>query len=124
MYYQVLFPQLAIGAVSWLQVITSLNLFFGVDKLLWTDVLSLLVTLNASIVRWVCSLTLLTDRFVLQIVSSLISSSLSWSVFVIIFNRGLSKDPTRQQWLSLLASLCLNLLWEVNNRMIVNIAET
>lgn len=116
----VLLPQLSISLLSWIQLMLSMNRFRGVRNFTRTDVWAFMLFLHGAFVRWIAALSVRSHNPTYQITSSAISAALSWTSFVVVYNEDFL-IPTRQQAWALLMSLSINLLWEVNNRIVFNI---
>ena len=116
--YGVLGINLAIGAVSWLQLVFVMNKFNGVCRFSRNDLWGMLLCLQGGIVRWIASLSLLTSSVSFQLATALVASGISWASLFVVFNDGFGL-PTRQQVVSLGMALLVTALWEVNNRLVV-----
>lgn len=114
--YVLLAPQFAISLLSWVQLTLSLNRYEGVRALTVQDMWALLVFAEAGLVRWVAVLSMRSASFAFQIVVGIVGATLGWTSFVIVFNRGFVL-PTRQQVVALGMSVVITVLWEVNNRL-------
>lgn len=114
--YVLLAPQFAISLLSWVQLTLSLNRYEGVRALTVQDMWALLVFAEAGLVRWVAVLSMRSATFAFQIVVGIVGATLGWTSFVIVFNRGFVL-PTRQQVVALGMSVVITVLWEVNNRL-------
>jgi hypothetical protein len=118
--YVVLIPQIGISIVSWLQLVLSMNRYRGVSKCHRIDLWSLVLFLHAGFVRWIARLALVSQAAEIQMAAALTASAIAWVAFVLVFNDGFHL-PSRQQWIALLMTLLVTLLWEVHNRMLVQL---
>lgn len=115
--YLLLLPQLAISLTSWAQIVLSINRYKGCCNFRYTDVWGLLLLTHGAFVRWIAALATRTASVSFQIVAALIAATIGWTSFVVIFNEDFVL-PTRQQTWSLLMSLVVTILWELNNRLL------
>ena len=118
--YYILIPQFTISFISWIQLILSMNRFRGVCMFTRTDMWAFIVFLHAGFVRWIAALATHSNDIEFQFIASLIGSTLSWISFVVVFNEGFQL-PSRQQWWALLMLNIITSLWEVNNRLILQL---
>ena len=118
--YSVLGINLAIGGVSWLQLVLVMNKYRGVTRFSRNDLWGFLLCLHGGIVRWISSLALQTSSLPFQLGTALVASAISWASLFVVFNDGFG-FPTRQQVASLLMALLVTALWEVNNQIVVNL---
>jgi len=118
--FLILIPQVAISLLSWVQIVLSINRFDGVLEIGRINLWGLLLFLYTAFLRWIATLALRTELFHFQWLAALLAATIAWVGFVVIFN-GDFFIPTRQQALSLLASLAITMLWEVNNRMLIQL---
>lgn len=116
--YYILIPQFSIGIVSWIQLILSMNRFRGVCQFTRTDVWALVVFLHSGFVRWIAALAIRGSSLAFQVFVAFVGTVLSWISFVIVFNEGFL-IPSRQQWWALGMSVVVTSLWEVNNRLVI-----
>lgn len=113
---------LAIGLVTWLQIMLSMNLLTTRRR---TGVRfgAILLYVSASIAWLASSFAILQRDSVAQFATSLIGSLVSWLGFITLFN-GNFLPPTRQQVGALPIILLLALLWEARtyftNRILVD----
>ena len=114
----ILLPQFLISIVSWIQLILSMNRYRGVCKFTRTDVWALVVFLHSGFVRWIATLAVKGASLRFQILTAFVGALLMWISFVIVFNEGFL-IPSRQQWWALGMSVVVTSLWEVNNRLLV-----
>lgn len=113
--YFLLIPQFCISLTTWAQIVLSINRFNGCLGFQRTDLWGLLLLMQAAFLRWIATLAIATTSFAFQFTASVTASTLGWASFVIIFNEDFVL-PTRQQTWSLLMSLFVTILWEMNNR--------
>ncbi len=118
--YVLFAPQLAISLTSWIQIVFAINKYNGVCKFRTTDLWGLLLLTHSAFVRWIASLATRTSSLHFQIAAALIAATIGWTSFIIIFNESFVL-PTRQQTWSLLMSLLVTLLWELNNRLLFSL---
>ena len=116
----VIAPQVAISVVSWLYLVLSMNRYRGVFNFRRVDLWSFLIYVHAGFIRWVAALALYKKDVAMQIVSSLLGSTLAWVSFVIVFNDAFLV-PSYQQWVALVMSLVVTALWEVQNRLVFDL---
>lgn len=115
--YILLLPQLGISLTSWAQMVLSMNRYKGCCRFRLSDLWGLVLLVHAGFVRWIATLATRSDTLLFQISASVIAAILGWVSFVVIFN-GDFLLPTRQQTLSLVMSLVVTMLWEINNRIL------
>jgi hypothetical protein len=115
--FMLLIPQFMISFVSWIQLILSMNRFRGIQKFSRTDAWALVVFLHAAFVRWIAALAVVGSSMQYQIFAALVSATLGWISFVVVFNEGFL-IPSQQQIIALVMSIIITLLWEVNNRIL------
>lgn len=118
--YWIILPQFLISVVSWLQLILSMNRFRGVCMFTRTDLWALVIFLHSGFVRWIAALAVQGATLRFQIFAAFIGATLSWISFVIVFNEGFLL-PSRQQWWALLMTAVVTSLWEINNRLVIQI---
>lgn len=112
----ILLPQMLISLLSWIQLILSMNRYRGVKRFSRGDAWALLIFLHGGLVRWVAVLALAKGTVRFQILSALVGSLLAWIAFVVVFNGGFVL-PSHQQLWALVMSLVITVLWEVSNRL-------
>lgn len=117
----ILLPQMLISMVSWIQLILSMNRYRGMLRFSRADVWALLLFLHGGLVRWVAALSLTNGTLRFQILSALVGALLSWISFVVVFNAGFIL-PSHQQLWALVMSLVITTLWEVSNRLALQLA--
>lgn len=117
--YWILVPQMLISLASWAQLVLSMNRF-RVDNFPRSDLWALVILLHSGFVRWVAALAVQTSTLAFQMLVAFVAAALGWTSFVIIFNEGFLL-PTRQQTAALGMSLLVTTMWEVNNRVVVNL---
>lgn len=117
----ILLPHVLISLVSWIQLILSMNRFRGVLRFSRADVWALILFLHGGLVRWVAALSLTNGTLRFQLLSALVGTLLSWISFVVVFNTGFILPSYQQIW-ALGMSLLITALWEVNNRLVLQIA--
>lgn len=115
-----LFPHLGISVLSWLQLVFSMNRFYGIKKFKVIDAWAFMLFLHGAFVRWIAALAIRTHNPFYQLTASMIGAALSWTSFVVVYN-GDFVLPTRQQTFALLITLLITMLWELNNRIIFNL---
>lgn len=113
----ILVPQLCISVVSWIQLVFSMNRFRGFHRFTTMDMWALLLFIHSGFVRWIAALAVKTSSVEFQITAALVSSTLGWISFVVVFNECFS-FPSRQQRYSLFLSIIATGLWEVSNRLV------
>ena len=116
----ILLPQVGIGTVTWVQLMLSMNRFRGCSHFRATDLWSFLLMLHGGFLRWIAALAIRSSPLAFQVVTAFVAATLSWSAFVVLFNESF-RLPSRQQWIALVMSLLVTVLWEVNNRMVVDL---
>ena len=116
--YWILLPQFLISVVSWIQLILSMNRYRGMCMFTRTDLWALIVFLHSGFVRWIAALAIRGSTLRFQIFAAFIGPLLSWISFVIVFNEGFL-IPSRQQWWALAMSVLVTSLWEINNRLVI-----
>lgn len=114
--FLLLLPQIGIGIASWFQIVFSINRFNGLCRFHMTDLWGLMLFFHASFSRWVAVMSVRTSSFSYQLFVSMLSATLQWESFVIVFNKDFVL-PTRQQTFSLVMTLLVTGLWEVNNAL-------
>lgn len=115
-----LLPQLAIGLVSWAQIIFVQNRFKGCCVFQYTDLWGLLLLIHGSFVRWIAALATYSRSLTFQLTAACVGATLGWTSFVVIYNQDFLL-PTKQQTWSLLMSLVVTVLWELHNRVLVRL---
>ena len=117
----ILLPQMMISIVSWIQLILSMNRYRGLLHFSRPDVWALLLFLHGGLVRWVAAIALTNGTLRFQIFSALVGAILSWISFVVVFNAGFILPSYQQIW-ALVMSLVITALWEVSNRLTLQLA--
>jgi hypothetical protein len=112
--------QFSISTLWWWSLVLSFNRGASLRRLSVPDVSGYFVYVFVVFVRVVGAMATRTNDPVVQFSMSLIASSLTWFVFVLIYNNAVAA-PTRQQWLALPLSLVVTFLWECQNYVIVNL---
>lgn len=107
-----------IGLASWANVVLSLNRFEGPTSFRRTDLWSLLLLLHASVLRYIAAVAMRIASVWIQLTTAVLSTVVTWTSFVVIFNRTFS-FPTRQQWVALVMTTLATVLWEVSTRVVV-----
>lgn len=110
-----------ISMVSWIQLILSMNRYHGILRFSRADVWALLLFLHGGLVRWIAALSLTSGTLRFQILSALVGAILSWISFVVVFNAGFIL-PSHQQLWALVMSLLITALWEISNRLSLQLA--
>jgi len=114
--FLMLLPQVAISAVTWAQLVLSMN-HVRDRRVARADVWACLVSLHAGVVRWVAAMSTRSSPFGVQLVFAGAGATLGWTCFVIIFNRGFVL-ASRQQLFALVMSLLVTVFWETHNRIL------
>lgn len=112
-----LIPQVLISGLSWVQLVFSINRYRGMSRFLLVDMWSLLILMDAAFVRWAAAIATVRASFAYQGILSVAATVLAWVSFALIYNEAFAV-PTRQQVAALVASVCVAVLWEVNNRLL------
>ena len=119
-HYLLIFPQLGIACVSWIQTIFSLNRFRGLCKFTPPELAGFILYIISGSCKWVAAMASKQNSFSFQLSSSLIGTLLYTAGFTIIFNNNFTL-ATKQQWISILLAILSTSLWEIQSRMIVNL---
>lgn len=115
-----LLVHVGIGVGTWSQVVLSLNRYTGFGRMPTLYAWALLVNLNAAVQRWLASIAVVHASLAMQMSAALLAATLAWTAFCLVFNAGFYV-PTRQQLFSLLISLCITSLWELSNRLLLEV---
>lgn len=118
--YYILIPQFLIGIVSWIQLILSMNRYRGAVEFTRTDMWALILYLHSAFVKWIAALSIEGSTLSIQILAAVVGATVSWTSFVLVFNEGF-RIPSRQQMWALLMSIIVTGLWEVNNRLVIQL---
>ena len=113
-----LLVQTGIGAVSWLQLVLSMNRFRGCAHFHRADLWALIIMMHASLLRWIGVMSTRTMSFTFQVIASNIAAMLTWCAFIVVFNNGF-RPPTRQQAWVFVLSLAITSLWGISDRLLV-----
>ena len=112
-------PALLVGVLNWCRVLFVLNRYKGVNKLSKAEMLALLLYILSGFAAWIGEMCILDSSLaILQIVSSLYRTTLTWIGTILIVNERLL--VTRQQATSFIFIVLIAFLWEVQHRIVLN----
>jgi hypothetical protein len=120
--WMLLLPQILIGFLSWLQVMTSMNRLRRTSLIEIEGAWSLMLYIHRSVFFWISALSVNRAPFAFQLLLALVARIASFIGFVIVFNRGFYL-PTRQQWLSFAVSILITIGWEINHRLVATLED-
>lgn len=118
-HYILIFPQLAIVVITWIQTIFSLNRYKSILKFSPPELTGFLLFLISGTNKWVAALATKKNSFAFQLTSSLVGTLLYSSGFVIIYNNNFSL-ASKQQWFSILLSAVVTICWEYQGRILMD----
>ena len=114
-----LLPVFAIAISTWFSRIFVLDRFIGLCKFNKVELYGLFLSLLGGIGGWIATLsTKHSDAIALQIVSSVYRSFINWLTLVLIINEQFT--VSKQQLYSLVFSLFITVMWEIQNRLILS----
>jgi hypothetical protein len=113
-----LIPSLLIAVMSWFRLILILNQFVNVFSFTLQQGASLFFFLCGGVVGWVSEMSIRGEnQIALQICSATYRTFMYWLGFLLLVNNRCS--ASRQQLLSLLFSLAVMAMWELQHRLIL-----
>ena len=118
----IIVPHIAIGIVNYFRTIFSLNRFRGCFQMSSAERIGFGLCMMSALVRWITSMSVLSESFAFQLFSGTMGSVTSWASFVVIYNNTIEL-PSRQQFQSLLFVLTSSALWEVVSRLMMDATE-
>lgn len=107
-----------ISFMTWLRTMLSMNMLSRKKRSL-TRISAWFLYMIAGLCFLSSSLAVMQKNWVMQFLSSIVGSIISWLAFIVIFE-GYYRLPTRQQLGALLQILILSLLWELRT-FVVNL---
>ena len=118
-HYLLIFPQMAIVVITWIQTIFSLNRFRSIVSFTPPELVGFLLFLISGTNKWVAALSTKKNSFSFQLFSSLIGTLLFTSGFVIIYNNNFSL-ASKQQWFGIFLSAIVTVCWELQGRILID----